>query len=303
MHMDEASHELGLPWLGVTTMAHPEDHEIDNRYNFVYDALPGHGNSFRLISIELSSSDNQTSCYLAAWPLDQAPVYVALSYTWGDPEDHELMKLNDMDFWVQRTCHYTLQQLPLITCTTTGGGETVSPGYFWIDSICINQQDRTEMSAQVQMMCEIYSRASTVCASLGDHADNSKLLFEMFRSLDKMTGGYTGLHIWGRSEGDALRAWQPNDLSDTSTERRRIERAYRKFALRPYWDRLWIIRELFLAQSARLMCGKDTVSFSALLILDGQYYGKASVPRRSDEPDLKTGGLIEADDGEADDGD
>ncbi|KAI6797812.1 hypothetical protein KC332_g13920 [Hortaea werneckii] len=63
-----------------------------------------------------------------------------------------------------------------------------SHGYFWIDAICINQDDIDEKNCQVQMMGEIYESAECVIACLGEHADDSRLLFEHLGDLDAAMG-------------------------------------------------------------------------------------------------------------------
>jgi hypothetical protein len=44
---------------------------------------------------------------------------------------------------------------------------------FWIDQICINQEDETEKGHQVQFMGEIFRRAYNVFAWLGMEDDDS----------------------------------------------------------------------------------------------------------------------------------
>jgi hypothetical protein len=44
---------------------------------------------------------------------------------------------------------------------------------FWIDAICINQNDEKERSDQVQLMRQIFSSARTVVAWLGEGDDES----------------------------------------------------------------------------------------------------------------------------------
>jgi hypothetical protein len=51
----------------------------------------------------------------------------------------------------------------------------------WVDSICINQQDDDEKSAQVEMMQQIYQRSSQVLIWLGPATPESDLLFHTIR--------------------------------------------------------------------------------------------------------------------------
>lgn len=52
---------------------------------------------------------------------------------------------------------------------------------FWIDAICIDQDDPSERNHQVQMMSRIYTRAKEVCIWLGDGDDSSKRAIDFIR--------------------------------------------------------------------------------------------------------------------------
>lgn len=53
-------------------------------------------------------------------------------------------------------------------------------GFFWIDALCINQADLEERSAQVQIMPQIYTKASCVIVWLGD---DSQMIFRLLRNV------------------------------------------------------------------------------------------------------------------------
>jgi hypothetical protein len=56
------------------------------------------------------------------------------------------------------------KQLPAFArhLTTEAFTSSVTPGYLWIDALCINQDDTQERSNQVSNMREIYHRAKRV---------------------------------------------------------------------------------------------------------------------------------------------
>ena len=91
-----------------------------------------------------------------------------------------------------------------------------------------------ERNHQVHLMSRIYSEASLVLVWLGENADNSSLAFN-----DIMTG---------------------HAMITEQTVRALIS-----LLSRPYWKRMWIVQEIILAQSIYLLCGHDTVSWTALL--------------------------------------
>jgi hypothetical protein len=141
--------------------------------NFKYPPLANPSRDIRLISLQgrsVTSSTGQRSlgdeqdicCELSAVPLDKAPPYVALSYTWGDPKDTLAIHVNNNVMHVTRNLHSALLHLRL-DCSRT----------LWVDAVCIDQQNNVEKSDQVQLMREIYHRAIHVTVWLGPSDDTS----------------------------------------------------------------------------------------------------------------------------------
>lgn len=58
-------------------------------------------------------------------------------------------------------------------------GKGAASRFFWVDAICINQDDLEERSAQVQIMPQIYSKASCVIVWLGD---DSQMIFRLLKN-------------------------------------------------------------------------------------------------------------------------
>jgi hypothetical protein len=57
------------------------------------------------------------------------------------------------------------------------------PRLFWIDFVCINQSDLEERKQQVEIMYEIFSKASKVVAFLGDESDGSDNVPELLETI------------------------------------------------------------------------------------------------------------------------
>jgi hypothetical protein len=93
--------------------------------------------------------------------------YEALSYVWGDPSLAASSKATVLDSrgnvagWIPLTANLgnALRDLR--------DSEQLTSKVFWIDQICINQEDETEKSQQVAMMSRIYTQASRVITYLG----------------------------------------------------------------------------------------------------------------------------------------
>ncbi|KAF2029746.1 heterokaryon incompatibility, partial [Setomelanomma holmii] len=91
--------------------------------------------------------------------LNDAPVFNALSYAWGDAKGDKGILLDGMPFTVRRNLWTFLQQ--------ARNRLTQPPTLLWIDAICINQTEVHERNLQVGLMGQIYSKASKVFVWLG----------------------------------------------------------------------------------------------------------------------------------------
>ncbi|KAF6810017.1 gag protein [Colletotrichum plurivorum] len=127
---------------------------------FQYEALPDEKAYIRLLEVQEldTTAIYGVRCQLTAWPLEHAPGFHAVSYTWGDPEQTTFIHVNGKLLEVRRNCEYALKQ------AGCHGGTR----FHWVDAICINQGDHQEKSHQVQMMGRIFKSADLVlaCATL-----------------------------------------------------------------------------------------------------------------------------------------
>ncbi|KAK2601284.1 hypothetical protein N8I77_010747 [Diaporthe amygdali] len=139
--------------------------------SFQHEPLPDPANHIRLLEITSvdETRDLPVHCKLTAWPVETAPVYTAISYTWGDPHQLASVLVNGRPMEVRHNCEYVLKQ----AWWQKGGG------YVWVDTICIDQVDNDEKSSQVAMMGKVYERAGQVIACVGRHGDDSEFLFEV----------------------------------------------------------------------------------------------------------------------------
>ncbi|KAK4539347.1 hypothetical protein LTR36_000778 [Oleoguttula mirabilis] len=227
---------------------------------------------------------------LTTWRLDQAPEYIAVSYTWGDPANCSAILLNGKDFAVRQACWYVLHQ----------AWQHGIAGYLWIDSICINQKDDTEKSAQVAIMGDIYRKAMQINACLGPHEEGSATIFEVAGqyidyasnvlrrakadgSLRKILQpmerrGQVELAVIERSADVGLftfsgrvRAQLQGRLelnrffhSYCADQLKRLAEAFYAISERSYFERLWIVQELLLARKAIVFCGESLCDFQDL---------------------------------------
>ncbi|KAI3537101.1 heterokaryon incompatibility protein [Colletotrichum filicis] len=116
--------------------------------------------------------------------------YEALSYTWADSSGDSVRRRPMFigPYWdiipITRNCENALRSVRLVG----GSSRTI-----WIDSLCINQDDKEERNAQVALMPQIYATAIGVLAYLGSATDDSdRALTAIFNSLSHRNCGHNG---------------------------------------------------------------------------------------------------------------
>ncbi|RGP78663.1 hypothetical protein FLONG3_3200 [Fusarium longipes] len=96
--------------------------------------------------------------------VDKPPAYAALSYTWADASNDAslcqriFIGRGNRALPITSSCHQALRYLR----------RELESVFIWVDSVCINQSDLEERSYQVAMMDDVFSRASSVHAYVGE---------------------------------------------------------------------------------------------------------------------------------------
>ena len=120
--------------------------------------------TFRLVDVE-------DRCVVSSSP---DVTYVALSYTWGDPDHFNHLKLTSASSQRLHTKGALSDDNPDLPTTIKDAlrlcaqlGET----YIWIDAICIQQDDEKDKASQIPYMDKIYGCAKlTIVAGAGSNA-------------------------------------------------------------------------------------------------------------------------------------
>ncbi|RSL55555.1 hypothetical protein CEP54_009337 [Fusarium duplospermum] len=92
--------------------------------------------------------------------------FTALSYTWGDANDTLPITVNGCPFQAARNLVVALRQLQEDDKTVT----------LWIDAICIQQSNNEEKTWQIQLMKEIYEKATTTVVWLGEDPESAEVM-------------------------------------------------------------------------------------------------------------------------------
>jgi hypothetical protein len=212
-----------------------------------YQYNPLQNLEFRLVKI-LPETTSDVKCEIVVESLQQPPDYTALSYAWGDPDDQCKIKLErqydddkkrvcieERDHRVTASLHAALKMLQ----------QKDTDVWVWADALCINQQDVLERTKQVQLMTDIYNRAASVSIWLGPKTDDSDLALQVLRNVAAAPQVSVVLKEHAKDGGLA---------------------AVVHLFERSYWNRLWVVQEIFVARERTVHCGNARVAWD---VLDG----------------------------------
>ena len=118
--------------------------------------------------------------------------------------------------------------------------------FLWIDQVCIDQGNPLEKNHQVEMMSEIYGRATKVCIWLGEGDRSSRMALEFIKkevlqlqNFDELCGSEQASEKWG---------------------------ALLDLMQRPWFSRRWVVQEIALAHSTVVYCGGDKISWKKFAV-------------------------------------
>jgi len=258
----------------------------------IYDALPTLKDAHvRLLRVQLKSDVTETiSCRLDVVRLTNTkdkPAFVAASYTWGSPwtdadstngmkkeTEAEKRTGTSEDTELKGTAHSVMSTTDRRNCRILCNGKDLmvtknlrdflhryshsqkpqSQGYIWTDAICINQDDYSERSQQVNLMAEIYQAATGVIIWLGEEDESTSPAFALLEALAALSQQKRrDLHprnVFAKS---------PNILEDLE-HWTALARLFR----RTWFQRAWIIQEVIFAKEASLLCGSHSLPWDSM---------------------------------------
>lgn len=165
--------------------------------------------------------------------------YEALSYTWGDGTQKAHVQINGVLKQVSSALEAALRMLQRLPETRFGMR-------YWIDALCIRQDDIKERNVQVKRMKKIYSTARSVVVWLGPTSPDDEIALRVMNAIyrDDTRNGWLMIPLeFGADHWRALCA----------------------FMGKSYWSRLWIIQELAANQRSTLFsCGAHELNRETL---------------------------------------
>jgi len=199
----------------------------------------------RLIDLYPGAPNDIIECNISAYSLDDLPAYEALSYTWGKGASR-LIVCNGQSISAQENLEAALRRLQYSS----------SARLLWIDAVCINQKNTSERNSQVQQMRIIYQMAQNGVIWQGESSKTSSMGFSLLRDIILAAKAETGFSVQDPTKPGEL---SQNGLPDRSSPK---WRALSAIFWREWFTRVWIIQEVLVSQSAVVVCGVDSCSWS-----------------------------------------
>ncbi|KAH8770786.1 heterokaryon incompatibility protein-domain-containing protein [Diaporthe sp. PMI_573] len=220
------------------------------------------GSQIRLLRVGPGLWGEPVSCTIHHVPLDERPNYIALSYTWGNPDDTVKILLNGKEHRITRSLFTALRQLrSLCSAGRSLDDFTFCEGiYVWADALCINQKDEHEKEREIPRMRDIYTLSSRVCVWLGEKEGcvDSTLFLQELLDMEEYRLCCQDIHVQVVSMGFEHRVSLKRMIEDVFGDVF-VEDTFSilcDLASRDWFRRVWVIQEAALpAADPILMAG------------------------------------------------
>lgn len=266
-----------LPLMGIMS--------VDSRPRFQHKPLPA--NMIRLLRLKSRKHSPDIECEILHCEREDDYKYIALSYCWGREGENEDILVNGSRCTVSARLKEALQYLQ----------NEKDDNLYWIDQLCINQEDDEEKSEQVGEMASIYEQAQGTVAWLGKSDDDLDLLLILFGILAEQEVKVEELPAVSSLQIVANRLEAYNKQKETAVEDSsaisilqqvvekwktvfkqqdfmspwdeerilaRLSSAFDDFCGRDYWKRTWVLQEFALATYTVVCCGPLQIPHWAL---------------------------------------
>ncbi|KAI4268415.1 MAG: hypothetical protein LQ337_007853 [Flavoplaca oasis] len=210
-----------------------------------------------------SSNDGTVICTLETANLSTEPQYSALSYTWGPPTQQAQQR----GMTSKRIHPISVNGTPCLVTENLFhflrfAASNSKPGPWWIDAICINQDDILERNQQVLRMTDVYASASRVVVWLGEEEEYTNLAVRIIKA-------FGSIRLQDLFRIDPLRpsvgtVVLANETVGLSIDKYGCEALF-WFYRRSWFTRIWVLQERALARQLAFQCGSQAVAREDLL--------------------------------------
>ena len=225
---------------------HPLDASFDEiRLLAVYNSDDEDGLvNCRLVSARLTEDDS------GALYDGELAEFKTLSYAWGDSTATRVAVVDGHEFPVTQNLDAALRSIRKQNPRPENEARW-RPTFWWIDALCINQNDVSERSRQVNLMTRIYRKATGVHIWLGEENEDSDLAMSLVRQLGETS-----------QQGPGVQGLAYPDVSEE--QRAAHWKALIALLERSWWARVWVRQEVAVAKQAVVHCGNQQCDFAAL---------------------------------------
>jgi hypothetical protein len=226
---------------------------------FKHEALNLESNSVRLIRLlDVGANDAKDGYRISVqlWHQELDGRHIALSYVCGPATPTHDILINGKSFTVRQNLYEFLLQM--------GRQRHRGRAVFWIDAICINQDDDREKSHQVRRMNRMYERAKAVIYWLGSGSIDFATINQVYDTKTKKAS----------SKPNVNRRVEAN-------KQLKLDAVLRVLAMEN-WSRTWIFPEILLGgMKGRLVLGRSSMPLEYFRHLLEQLvkYGAADIER------------------------
>jgi hypothetical protein len=188
-----------------------------------YTKLKGE-RDFRLLAVFKDCKGNLIGTLIPT-PLDKAPDYTAISYTWGYGVRTHSLTIDGRKLRITKNAYEILNYY-------ASSGKRI---LLWIDTVGIDQNDRSDQSHQIRLMRDIYNKAALVVIWLGSPSKPSPVQL-LINYISKDMFNYLSTST---SRNDRI--------NNAITEKPEI---LPELLCHSYWSRVWVVQEIVAARKA-----------------------------------------------------
>ena len=182
---------------------------------------------------------------------EAAGSYLTLSYCWGTQDRTRPIVCDETPVSVTPDLELALKRLRAPDVAQS----------FWIDQLCIDQDNLWEKEQQVGLMADIYRHSCKLLVWLGDEGDESRKAYKIIERLLKMdpvpsldpigSGDEASQQTRGNISLDQLKIHGLPGPKDTGWQE------LRSLLSRTWFSRIWTIQEVAVATETSFLWGKD----------------------------------------------
>ena len=177
----------------------------------------------------------------------EAGNFRTLSYEWGNKKSTRLIFTGSGVLRVWEALYNTIIALR----------DEENATVFWIDALCINQEDDQEKIHQIQMLPQIFQQASRTVAFIASDGQSDDAIETLLQIRAKLDGSEN----WPQKLKRIPESWSGESKPRPDDP---IWQSIKQFFDRTWFRRAWIVQEAVAAPTVTVVCGKWIVDWEDL---------------------------------------